>query len=113
MSADEVNLPEGFAALEPFVAQWAAPDMIERERRRGGAGKAELQSFHAAAGPLAAAALDRLAGKPLADLDGAERRLLDLVLAYAHVALAIEVQGASEPAHASLRAHMVITPQAG
>lgn len=110
MTVEETRLPEGFASLEPFVARWAAPDIVERERRRGAASEAERRAFHAAAAPLVAAALDRLEGKPLADLDTAERRLFHMTLAYAHVALAVEVQGASEAAHAALRAHMVITP---
>jgi hypothetical protein len=43
-----------------------------------------------------APALAHLDAKPLADLDVSERRLLNLLLSLAHIACAVEIQGAAE-----------------
>ena len=53
--------------------------------------------------------LDFLDTKPLDALDPAERRLLALCLSFAHVALAVELQGPDEARHAEMRAYMRIT----
>ncbi|MCT2401153.1 hypothetical protein [Novosphingobium mangrovi (ex Huang et al. 2023)] len=104
-------LPDGFAALEPFAGLWSAPDMAARAALRDAVGDAERQAFHAAMKSLVRPALERLDGKPLDALDPAERLLLALVLAYPHVAMAVEVQGGAEVRHAALRRHMRITPE--
>ena len=102
-------LPEGFAELEPFAAHWAGETAAARAHLRDSASFAEAEAFYAAAQPLIEPALARLDAKPLADQDDRERRLMRLVLAFAHVAMGIEVQGKDEPAHSKLRPHMRIT----
>ena len=72
-------LPDGFFVLEAFVADWAV------------AGSAYLDAF------------------PVDALDERQQRLLDLMLMLAHVALAVEKQGANEAVHAINHAHFTIT----
>lgn len=103
------SLPAGFEALEPFAARFAISGTANRAALRGDTTEAERAAFHEAARTLVGPALDQLDKKPLADLDPAERRLLDLCLSFAHIALAVEVQGPDEARHAMLRRHMVIT----
>lgn len=103
------RLPAGFESLEPFVPRFAVAGTANRAALRGETSAQERAAFHAAARELVGPALDQLDAKPLAELDDAERRLLDLCLSFAHVALAVEVQGADEERHAAMRQHMVIT----
>jgi len=102
-------LPDGFAALEPFVERWAGDTAAMRAHLRDSASFAEAAAFYAAARPLVESALTRLDAKPIAHHDGGERRLMHLMLTFAHVSLAIEVQDKDEPAHGKLREHMRIT----
>ncbi len=102
-------LPAGFEALEPFVDRFALPDTAARAARRGDSTPEERAAFHAAAQPLVGPALDMLDTKPLDSLGEEDRRLLNLVLAYGHVALAVEVQGPDEERHAAMRSYMRIT----
>lgn len=103
------RLPPAFAALEPFVAQWAIPGTAHRAALRGTSTDAERQAFFAAGQPLVGAALDYLDGKALAALDEADQRLMNLMLSFAHVALAVEMQGNDETKHRPNRDQMVIT----
>lgn len=102
-------LPEGFAALEPFVTRWVGETAAARAQLRDSASITEAEAFYAAAQPLVESALASLDAKPLANLDDKEQRLMRLLLAFAHIAMAIEVQGKDEPAHSKLRPHMRIT----
>lgn len=102
-------LPEGFEKLEPFVERFALSGTANRAARRGDSTAEERAAFHAAAGDLIGPALDLLDTRPLAALSEAEQRLLNLTLAFAHVALAVEVQGPDEERHASMRQYMRIT----
>ena len=102
-------LPPGFETLEPFVAQWAVHGTNARAELRGSSRPEQRQAFYDAAKDVVAGALDELDRKPLAELDTAEKRLLDLLLSFAHVALAVEIQGPDEGKHAELRSHMPIT----
>lgn len=104
-----MTLPDGFAALEPFVAQWAIADAAGRDAMRGDSTPEARQAFYEAMNPLLAAALDRLDATPLAQHDPAEQRLMQLALSYAHVALAIEVQGPDEAKHTANRRQLHIT----
>ncbi len=70
---------------------------------------AEREAYHAAMKDRVGPALDMLDARPLASLDQAERRLLNMCLSFAHIALAVEVQGPDEERHATLRQHMRIT----
>jgi hypothetical protein len=102
-------LPPAFAALEPFVTDWALTGSAARAARRNASTTAERESFYAAIAPLLSAALDLLDSRVLAAFDPCEQRLMDLCLMAAHVAPAIEALGPDEAAHAPHRAAMVIT----
>lgn len=108
MTADPV-LPPAFAALAPFVPLWARPTTAARAARRTDSTPEERAAFFAAASPLLGAALEHLDRHSLAALPPPEQRLMDLMLALAHVALAVEMQGPDEPRHAPLRERMRIT----
>jgi hypothetical protein len=103
------QLPQGFEALDPFVAQWAISTTAERAQRRTDSTPEEREAFFAAAKDLVEPALAMLDAKPLKELDEKERRLLDLMMSLAHVSLAVEVHREMEPRHAKLREAMVIT----
>lgn len=103
------TLPAGFAALEPFAARFAVPGTANRAALRGEADAAEREAYYAAAKDLIAPALDLLDSKPLDALSAEEQRLMDMVLAFAHIALAVEIQGPDEDKHAQLRQFMRIT----
>lgn len=103
------RLPVGFEALEPFVERFAVAGTANRAQLRADVTPAEREAFHAAAKDLIAPALDLLDKKPLNGLDEREKRLLELTLSFAHVALAVEIQGPDEERHAELRAYMRIT----
>jgi len=102
-------LPEGFAALQSYVARWSGETAAARAHLRDSASFAEAEAFYTAAQPLVEPALAYLDAKPLANHDERERRLMRLMLAFAHAALAIEMQGKEERAHSKLRGHMRIT----
>ncbi|MDE2597407.1 MAG: hypothetical protein KGL44_11065 [Sphingomonadales bacterium] len=101
-------LPQGYEALEPFVEQWALEGSQVRTDARSNSTPEQRQAFFDAANPLLAEGLDMLDAKPLAALDAAEKRLLNLFLSLAHVGMAVEVHGPDEGRHATLRAHMPI-----
>jgi hypothetical protein len=103
------QLPSGYEALEPFVADWAIEGAANRARRRSQSTGAERAAFFAAAKDFAGPALKQLDSKPLAELDQREARLLNLMLTLAHVALAVEIQGEVEGEHAKMREHMRFT----
>lgn len=102
-------LPAGFETLEPFVDRFAIAGSANRAQLRSDTTPAEREAFHAAAKDLIGPALDLLDTKPLAALDAAEQRLLNLTLSFAHIALAVEIQGPDEERHAALRSYMRIT----
>lgn len=103
------TLPAGFETLEPFVAHFAVAGTANRAQLRADTPRAEREAFYAAAKDLIGPALDLLDRKPLDGLDASEKRLLDLTLAFGHIALAVEVQGPDEENHAELRRYMRIT----
>lgn len=109
MSKAASQLPEGFAALESFVDDWAIATSAARAARRDDSGAAEQEAFYNAAREFLEPALTLLDGKPLAKLDARERRLLDLMLTLAHVSIAVEVQRDFEPKHTEMRRYMRIT----
>ena len=102
------TLPAGFATLEPFVERFALASAAARAARRGDSTPEERQAFYDAAKDLVGPALDMLDKKPLDALDEQEQRLMNLALGFAHVALAVEVQGPDEAKHAELRTYMRI-----
>ena len=102
------SLPVAFAALEPFVAQWAVAGTAGRAAARNAAGVDECQRFLDAAGALAGPALDYLDGKGFAGMDAADQRLMDLMLGLAQAAHGAEILGPDEARHAQDRVHMRI-----
>lgn len=91
-------LPQDFAALEPFVAEFAAQGSARRAALRDTTAFARQAEFFAAAAPLLDAALDYLDARDLRALAPAEQTLLDLMLVLPHVAQAVEVHGAASEA---------------
>ena len=106
---DNALLPSGFEALQPFVHQWSVPSTYERDRCRSNSRPEERSAFFHAAKDLIDPALALLDQKALDSLSEQEKRLMDLVLAFAHVAMAVEIHGENEQRHARLRARMNIT----
>ena len=102
------SLPADFAGLEPFVERWALATTAERAARRTSSTPEEREAFFAAAGPLLDPALDHLDRIPLGALSAREKRLMDLMLSLAHVALAVEIQGPDEAKSAPWRDRMHI-----
>ncbi len=101
-------LPAGFESLEPFAGRFAVAGTAARAQLRSDTSAAERQEFYDAANGSIAPALELLDTKRLDELDEAEERLMNLCLAFAHIALAVEIQGPDEARHAGLRAHMKI-----
>lgn len=108
MMQNEALLPPAFAGLEPFVERWALPRTADRAARRSASTPEEREAFFHAAGPRLDEALDYLDARALRDLEGPDRRLMDLMLGLAHVALAVEIQGPDEVKSASWRDRMRI-----
>lgn len=102
------SLPAGFEALEPFADRFAISGTANRAQLRGDCTREEREAFYTAAKDLIDPALDMLDRKDLGNFDAAEQRLMNLTLSYAHIALAVEVQGPDEEKHAKLREHMKI-----
>jgi len=109
MSTSETALPAGFEALTPFVAGWALGTANERLQRRLASSEAERIAFFEAAKPLLADGLSYLDKTPLDQFDDRQTRLMRLLLSFAHVSLAVEVQGEDEPRHAADARHINIT----
>jgi hypothetical protein len=102
-------LPAGFEALEPFAEGWAITGAANRLARRLSSTEEDRVAFFNAAKDLLAPALARLDAKPLNQLDAQEKRLMDLMLCFAHIALSVEIQGDDEPKHARGAHYMKIT----
>jgi hypothetical protein len=102
-------LPAGFEMLEPFVHGWAVEGAANRALRRGASTDVERTAYFAAVQPLLDAALEILDAKPPREHNEAERNLMNLCLALAHVAPAIEAQGDDEDKHKLNRDKMQIT----
>ena len=109
MSAPETSLPKGFEALEPFVEKWAAETAAERAHRRDISDEASRAAFYTAAGDLLPRALAYLDAKPLGQFDASEQRLMRLILSFAHVSMAVELQREEESKHAQNRPYLRIT----
>lgn len=102
-------LPDGYEALEPFVDDWAIAGTANRAQRRTTSTESERVAFFEVAKGFVIPALDQLDRKPLDQFDAREKRLMDLMLSFAHVALAVEIQGDDEARHARFRQFMKIT----
>jgi hypothetical protein len=105
---EATSLPSAFAGLEPFVERWALGTTAERAARRSASTYAEREAFFTAASPALDAALAHLDVLPLNEFPPAEQRLMNLMLALAHAALAVEIQGPDEEKSAPWRDKMRI-----
>ena len=83
-------LPPGFAAAEPFVAEWILPDAAARMAKRQASGIEDLRRFYTVMLPLGEAALAHLRDFELGAVPEDSERLLKLMLALAEVAPAVE-----------------------
>jgi hypothetical protein len=92
-------LPEGFAALQPFVAYWSVPTTQQRRDRREAATMDEIRAFYEPMLAHAPAAIAHLEPLPIADLPPASRELMQLLLALAHVSMATELHGQPRAPH--------------
>lgn len=86
-------LPAGFAALDPWVADWVLPDSTARMEKRLTTPLRDIRAFYAALLPHAPAALAYLAERQLGALTAADERLLKLMLSLAEMGPAIEWYG--------------------
>jgi hypothetical protein len=102
-------LPTGFGVLGPFVIQWAIDGTAARAALRGESSADERSDFYAALLPLAAQALDYLDARPWGQYDAAENRLMAMLLSFAHVSIAVEIQKEDEAKHKVARSFMPIT----
>jgi hypothetical protein len=109
MSAAASVLPFGFEALEPFVARWAVDGTANRDRLRADSTDAERKAFYSVCKDLLAPALAQLDGTPLGQFDRQQQQLMNLLLSFAHVSLAVELQRDAEAAHTENRRHLRIT----
>ena len=109
----DISLPSGFELLERFVPGWTVQSSDDRDRLRGeSAAEARAEFFAAMRGQLEPA-LTLLDAKPVTELQADEKRLLSLILSFAHVSLAEEVQRDHEPRHAVQRRFLRITTAPG
>jgi hypothetical protein len=102
------RLPSGFESLEPFVDTWAIETTDGRARMRLEQGEAGCATFYRAAKELLAPAIAHLDKKPLAQFDESEKRLMNMMLSFAHASLVAEIQRDDEPRHASNSRHLPI-----
>lgn len=109
MSDQSTALPQGFEALSPFVEFWAADTAAGRAECRQVRTEADRKSFYLAARPLLPEALQYLDSKSLDALEESEQRLMQLVLSFAHIAMAEELHREKEAEHARDRHFLRIT----
>lgn len=102
-------LPAGFETLIPFVKFWAVDSAAERAHCRDISDEADRTDFYTTTNAVIAEALSYLDTKPLDQFDESEQRLMKLVLSFAHVAMAVELQREKESEHAKNRRFMRIT----
>lgn len=84
------NLPAGFEAAQPFVAEWVLPDAAARMAHRQASTIEDLRAFYETMLPLGEAALAHLRQFKLGEVPSDAERLLKLMLALAEVAPAVE-----------------------
>jgi hypothetical protein len=96
---DAATLPSGFEDLAPFLDQWCLPETQQRHARRETASMEDIRRFYDAMLAKAPAAIALLDGKPFDGLADDERRLMYLLLALGHVAVAVEVHGQPRAPH--------------
>jgi len=96
---DATPLPAGFEDLAPFIDQWCLPETQQRHASRETASMEDTRGFYDAMLAKAPAAMAFLDGKPFDRLADDELRLMYLLLALGHVAVAVEVHGRPRAPH--------------
>ncbi|NUU23526.1 MAG: hypothetical protein HOV68_18765 [Streptomycetaceae bacterium] len=91
MTAAAPVLPDGFADLEPYVAEWARPTRQERYDTRLAKTFPELAEFYDAIAPRAEEAITHLNGLDIENLPEPEQRLLQLLYSMILVSYAVNV----------------------
>jgi hypothetical protein len=99
--------PRLFNALTPY-ADWALVTERERLAKRTKSSFHALQCAYDAITPHVVPALDYLNEIPLDRLQGADLRLLYLMLSYAEIAFAVEMYGAPDSPHSVSVDDMII-----
>ena len=106
-------LPPQFEMLEPFVESWAIAGAVNRAQHRSASSESQRLDFYNAAKDVVAPALayldQKCDQKALNTFDENEQRLMNLILSFAHIAQAVEVQQGNEAAHARLRKALTLT----
>jgi hypothetical protein len=85
------SLPEGFADLEPWVADWAKPTRAERYAARLAKTSDELAAFYDAIAPRAEEAIAYLDKLDINDLPEDATRLLQLLYSMILVSYAVNI----------------------
>lgn len=85
------TLPDGFSALEPFVAEWARPTRQERYDVRLSKSFEELAEFYDAVAVRAEDAIAHLNGLDIGALPDDAARLLQLLYSFILVSYAVNV----------------------
>ena len=86
-----LGLPQAFADLEPFVADWALPTRKQRYEARLSKPYDELVRFYDAVAPRAEEAIEYLNGLDINALPDAATRLLHLLYSMILVSYAVNV----------------------
>jgi len=86
-------LPDGYEALEPYVAKWAKDSSAERMTERATSSMEDIQAFYDAILPLADEAMNLIDNYPIDDMPEDIACLCKLVLALPQVAMAVELHG--------------------
>jgi hypothetical protein len=84
-------LPEEFADLEPFAADWALPKANDRYQRRLNGTMAEMQAFYDAAVPRGEQVIEYLNGFELDELPDVALHLLWLMESLSVVSFAVDI----------------------
>lgn len=84
-------LPEDFADLEPFAADWALPSEKDRYAKRLSSTQDELQTFYDAVFPRLAESTDYLRGVELDGISEPDQHLLWLFSSLVTVSFPVEV----------------------
>lgn len=91
MTTTTTTLPEGFAELEPYVADWARPTREERYDTRLSKTIEELEAFYDAIAARAEDAIAHLNARDLDALTDADARLLQLLYSLILVSYSVNI----------------------
>lgn len=103
------RLPEGFEALEPFVDQWVHGGFQDRFVTRYTSEMADISAFYDAAAPLADQGLSEIGRVGLETQSEEHVTLFRLLMALAHVAVAVERYRQPRPKSVNWPATLVVT----